>query len=181
MSIKSWGRHRSSWGYKDRKVGQIDFLKYLVPQKLFSGVKLGTIKVRSVIKKKFSVINLKYHFLWHILSEEKKYHCSFSIYSQFLLLLCSILRYITKLIWRIPCLIWHFPRGFHSFFYLTLKVKQKLHKKISMSENNQREKTTFMSRTIHQNFFEKIIDQNLWRVIVNCGFRALKHLIMAII
>ena len=43
-----------------------------------------------------------------------------------------------------------------------------------MSENNQREKTTFMSRTIHQNFFEKIIDQNLWRVIVNCGFRAIE-------
>lgn len=40
-----------------------------------------------------------------------------------------------------------------------------------MSGNNQREKTTFMSQTIHQNFFEKIIDQNLWRVIVNCGFR----------
>ena len=30
-----------------------------------------------------------------------------------------------------------------------------------MSENNQREKTTFMSRTIHQNFFEKIIEPNL--------------------
>lgn len=40
-----------------------------------------------------------------------------------------------------------------------------------MSGNNQREKTTFMSQTIHQTFFEKIIDQNLWRVIVNCGFR----------
>ena len=33
-----------------------------MPKKLFSGVKLGTIKVRSVIKQKFSVINLKYHF-----------------------------------------------------------------------------------------------------------------------
>ena len=43
-----------------------------------------------------------------------------------------------------------------------------------MSENNQREKTTFMSRTIHQNFFEKIIEPNLWRVIVNCGFRAIE-------
>ena len=40
-----------------------------------------------------------------------------------------------------------------------------------MSGNNQREKTTFMSQTIHQNFCEIIIDQNLWRVIVNCGFR----------
>ena len=43
-----------------------------------------------------------------------------------------------------------------------------------MSGNNQREKTTFMSQTIHQTFFEKIIDQNLWRVIVNCGFRAIE-------
>ena len=42
-----------------------------MPKKLFSGVKLGTIKVRSVIKQKFSVINLKYHF-YDIYSQRRK-------------------------------------------------------------------------------------------------------------
>lgn len=43
-----------------------------------------------------------------------------------------------------------------------------------MSENNQREKQHLCLELYIKIFFEKIIDQNLWRVIVNCGFRAIE-------